>query len=364
MAATATFNGMKCRLAGNSGLWLSEVGLGMWKWGDPSYDGARIGDHEGFKVLDRALELGIFHWDTACSYNMGAGNSERLLGRYFASRGSSIRDKVILATKVANSVRPEHVLDASFTPNQRGASRVYLRKEVENCLQRMQTDRLDLLYLHSPAVDGEGNYTTPLDETWGAMDDLVSQGKINYLGVSNHTAGQLEEVQEALKQVGKDVSRRIVVIQNRYNMVERAEVTKEDDGNDEEFLCACDEQSVSVVPFFPLASGLLTGRYRRANLKKAQGRIIDDGAQSTFLTKRNLDVVEGLLPIARRKGISLAQLAIAWLLAKPQVASVIAGVTKVEQLEDNAKAHQVELTEGDLARIETVLTQPARRRRK
>ena len=355
MKATAEYNGMKCRLAGHSGLWLSEVGLGMWKWGDPSYDGARIGDHDGFKVLDRALELGIFHWDTACSYNKGAGNSERLLGRYFASRGRAVREKVILATKVRNSVRPEHAMEASFTPNQSGASRVYICNEVENCLQRCQTDRIDLLYLHSPHADGDGNYLTPPEETWGAMDDLVSQGKVRYLAVSNHSLEQIDAAQQALESVRKDASRTLVTIQNRYNMLERANVTQEEGGDDGAFLKACEERDLGVVPFYPLASGVLTGRYRRDNLDCVEGRIIDDAAQDMFLTDRNLKVVEGLDPIAKEKGITLAQLALAWLLARSPVVSVIAGVTRLEQIEDNAGAAQVELSEGDQARIEQVL---------
>ena len=352
MSATVEFNGMKCRRAGNSGLYLPEIGLGMWKWGDPSYDGSRIGDHEGFKVLDRALELGILHWDTACSYNKGSGNSERLLGRYFASRGHSVRDKVVLATKVRNSVRPEHEMEWSFTPNQSGASRIYFRNEVEACLRRLRTDRIDILYLHSPHTDEEGNYLTPPDETWGAMDDLATQGKVNYIAVSNHSAHQIAQVQDMLRQVGKDVSRRIILVQNRYNLLERSEVTKQDNGNEEEFLSFCHKEGIGIVPFFPLASGLLTGRYRRDNLDKVSGRIMDDGTQDTFLTERNLNAVEKLVPIAEAKRISLAQLPIAWLLSKRSVVSVIAGVTRMEHLEDNAKATKVQLAQEEIAQIE------------
>jgi aryl-alcohol dehydrogenase-like predicted oxidoreductase len=149
------FRDMKCRQVGHSGLWVSEVGLGLWKWGDPSYDGSRVGEHEGFKILDRALELGVFFLDTANSYNWGSGNSERLIGRYFASRGRCIREQVVLATKIANPVRAEYEEKADFTPNQRGASRLYIRRAVEGCLRRLQTDYIDLLYIHYPVVDKE-----------------------------------------------------------------------------------------------------------------------------------------------------------------------------------------------------------------
>lgn len=158
---------MKCRQVGGSGLWVSEVGLGLWKWGDPPYDRSRVGDHEGFKILDRAQELGVFFWDTANSYNLGSDNSERLLGQYFASRGKRTRDRVILATKITNPVREEHEEQADFTPNQRGASRAYIMKAVEDCLHRLRTDYIDLLYLHSPTLDEDGDYETPLEETWG-----------------------------------------------------------------------------------------------------------------------------------------------------------------------------------------------------
>ena len=357
MSQTTQFKGMKCRLVGRSGLWVSEVGLGLWKWGDPSYDGSRVGDHNGFAILDRALELGVFHWDTACSYNRGSGNSERLLGRYFYSRGRAVREKVVLATKIKNPVRPEHVMEKDATPNQGGASRVYIRNAVDNCLQRLQTDYIDLVYLHSPVVDDEGNFVVPLEETWGAMDDLITQGKVCYIAVSNHSAAQMNAVQQCLEEVGKDASRRIVAVQNRYSMLERTAVTGEEDGSEPEFLAACDQMKIGLVPFYPLASGALTGRYRRNNLDQATGRIIDDGAQDTFLTERNLNVIEGLIPLAEKKGITLAQLAIAWLLAKSPVCSVIAGVTRMEHLDDNAQASQTQLSEKDMAMIGEVLAQ-------
>ena len=188
------FRGMPCRRVGNSGLFVSTVGLGMWKWGDPAYDGSRIGDHEGFEVLDRALELGVFHWDTACSYNLGSGNSERLLGRYFAARPRSVREQVVMATKIHNPVRAEHAMQADFTPNQLGASRTYIHFGVDKCLERLQTDYIDLLYLHQNGTDDDGNYRVPIEETWGAFDDLVSQGKVRYLAVSNHSAKQMGNV--------------------------------------------------------------------------------------------------------------------------------------------------------------------------
>ncbi len=345
------FRSMPCRRVGNSGLFVSVVGLGMWKWGDPVYDGSRIGDHEAFEVLDRALELGVFHWDTACSYNLGSGNSERLLGRYFAARPRSVREQVVMATKIHNPVRAEHAMQADFTPNQLGASRTYIHFGVDKCLERLQTDYIDLLYLHQSGTDGEGNYRVPIDETWGAFDDLVSEGKVRYLAVSNHSAKQMANVVATLKKVGKDVSRRIVAVQNRYNLVQQDSLASEEGGRASDFLKAAARADVGVIPYYPLASGLLTGRYRKGKLEEASGRIIDDGDEAEFLTEPYLEAVEGLLSVAESKGISLAQLAIAWLLANEQVPSVIAGVTEMGHLEDNVNAAGVELTDDDMARI-------------
>ena len=349
------FRGMPCRRVGNSGLFVSAVGLGMWKWGDPAYDGSRIGDHEGFEVLDRALELGVFHWDTACSYNLGSGNSERLLGRYFAARPHSVREQVVMATKIHNPVRAEHAMQADFTPNQLGASRTYIHFGVDKCLERLQTDYIDLLYLHQNGTDDEGNYRVPIEETWGAFDDLVSQGKVRYLAVSNHSAKQMANVVAALDKVSKDVSRRIVAVQNRYNLVQQDALAVEEGGRASDVLKAAARAGVGVIPYYPLASGLLTGRYRKGKLQEASGRIIDDGDEAEFLTEPYLEAVEGLLSVAESKGISLAQLAIAWLLANEQVPSVIAGVTKMGHLEDNVNAAGVELTDDDVARIDEIV---------
>jgi aryl-alcohol dehydrogenase-like predicted oxidoreductase len=349
---------MKCRRVGNSGLWVSEVGLGLWKWGDPSYDGSRVGDHEGFRMLDRALELGVIHWDTACSYNNGSGNSERLLGRYFTLRGSRVRNTVVLATKVSNPVRDEHEMEREFTPNERGSNRKYILMAVDNCLRSLRTDRIDILYLHEPSLMPDGSCETPPDETWAALDDIVTAGKAVYLAVSNVTASQLDENAAALALVASNPSRRLIAVQNWYNLAERRKVATEGEdrlaGDEQAFLRHIAKRKVGLVPFFPLASGLLTGRYRRDTLATASGRIIDDGDmwKKMFLTERNLALVENLLKIAARKECTLAQLSIAWLLSHDVVPSVIAGATRMEQIEENSGAPAVELVSEDLEEID------------
>jgi aryl-alcohol dehydrogenase-like predicted oxidoreductase len=339
---------------GHSGLWVSEIGLGLWKWGYPSYDGSRIGEHEGFKILDRALELGVTHWDTANSYNMGSGNCERLLGRYFKSRGPRVREQVVLATKIRNSARAEHEMKRDFSPNEAGASRRYIIKAVEDCLTRLQTDWIDVLYHHAPCVLPDGSWETPLDEMWDAFDHLINQGKVRYLAVSNRTLDQLEAERNALAQVATNSSRRLIGVQNAYNLLQRPKVSALGDNatlaDEQAFLDYLTEKKIGLVPYIPLAVGLLTGRYRKGDLDPT-GRLsqkADAWWRDEFLTDRNLELVEDLLAIAEAKECTLPQLAMAWLLSHDEVCSVIPGVTKMAHLEDNVKACTVSLTQEEL----------------
>ena len=357
---TKTYKGMVYRRVGNSGLWVSEVGIGLWKWGDPSYDGSRVGEHEGFRILDRALELGVIHWDTANSYNEGSGNSERLLGRYFQSRGTRARNMVVLATKVKNAVRDEHEMTRDFSPNESGASRKYIVQAVEDCLRRLQTDRIDILYHHSPNLLPDSSWETPLDETWDTFDLLIRQGKVLYLAVSNRTAAQLEAESRALVDVASNSSHRIIGIQNRYNILDRPRVSKKKGeptvADEQEFLEYIAQKGIGLIPFMPLALGLLTGRYRKGKLDET-GRLSKQAGEARrdeFLTDRNLALVDKLDAIAKRKGCSLAQLSIAWLLSHEVICSVIAGVTKMEQLEENAMSPSVSFSQEELEEVDNL----------
>jgi len=346
---------MHYRRCGGSGLWLSEVGLGLWKWGDPSYDGSRIGEHDGFAVLDRALELGVTHWDTANSYNAGSGNSERLLGRYFASRDSHTRDQVVLASKIRNPVRCEHETAREFSPNESGASRKYIVQAVDASLHRLGTDYIDILYHHSPSLLDDGSWETPLEETWSAFDDLVRQGKVRYLAVSNRSGTQLADENAALRSVAAPKDTRIIAVQNRYNLVDRAEVSYGKE-SEPDFLARLDRERVGLVPMVPLAVGFLTGRYR-PDVTDSSGRLATESDRrwaERYLTKRNYDVLDEVEAIGTAHDASIAQIAIAWLLTREQVPSVIAGVTRMEQLEDNAKATAVDLTDEEIARLDAL----------
>jgi aryl-alcohol dehydrogenase-like predicted oxidoreductase len=357
---TKTFKDMKYRRMGNSGLWVSEVGLGLWKWGDPTYDGSCVGEDDGFKILDRALELGITHWDTANSYNLGAGNSERLIGRYFKSRGSRARNMIVLATKIKNAVRDEHEMSRAFSPNETGASRKYIIQAVDDCLKRLQTDRIDVLYHHAPSFLSNGLWETPLDETWDTFDQLVRQGKVLYLAVSNRTVDQLGEEIKALAGNTSNSSHRIIGVQNRYNLLDRPRVSGKKSEmsivDEQEFLNYITSEKIGLIPFTPLAVGMLTGRYHKGKIVKT-GRLSESAGEAwrnEFLTDRNFQRVEKLAAIAKRKGCSLAQLSISWLLSHKITCSVITGVTKMEQLEDNVKAPSVSLTIQELEEIDTL----------
>ena len=356
--ATKTFRGMKYRRMGHSGLWVSEVGLGLWKWGEPSYDGARVGEHDGFAILDRALELGVSHWDTASSYNQGAGNSERLVGRYFASRGARARQSVILATKVRNPVRDPHEMARQFSPNESGASRRYLYQAVDDCLRRLQTDWIDVLYHHGPDLLPDGSWAAPLEETWDAMNSLVQAGKVRYLAVSNRSSTQLDQEQGALQGVSANPARRIVGVQNHYSLLERPRAAAIGDSasieDEAAFLDYLGHAEIGLVPYFPLAAGMLTGRYLRGRMD-SDGRLSPEsgeGLADRFITERSLDIVLKLDEIARRKGCTIPQLAIAWLLTRDVVCSVIAGVTRMEHLEDNAGAPGVSLSPEELEELD------------
>lgn len=347
------FNGMKYRQAGNSGLWLSEIGLGLWKWGYPEYDESRIGEHEGFKVLDRALELGVTHWDTANSYNLGSGNCERLLGRYLSRRDRFTREQVVVATKIRNPVRSEHEEARSFSPNQMGASRKYIMQAVEGSLRRLNSEYIDILYHHAPNLKEDGSWETPLEETWAAFEDLIRQGKVLYAAVSNRSGKQLTEENAALGAVSGPFKSRLVTVQNRYSLIDRSSVGG--DETESSFFKRIRAEKIGLIPMMPLAVGFLTGRYRRGSTD-TQGRLAtaaDKSWAESYLTEQNYEILDLVERIASDHGATIPQVALAWLLSHDEVPSVIAGVTKMAQLEDNVGAASLVLTSEELRELES-----------
>ena len=287
---------------GSSGLEVSRVGLGCNNFG-------RRLDLEGTRaVVEAALAEGITFVDTADVY--GGGMSEQFLGEILEGR----RDEAVLATKFG------------MGDGGRG-TRDYLRRSLAGSLERLRTDRVDLFYYHRP--DGE----TPIAETIEAMHELVEEGTVRALGVSNFSVEELNEAAE---------SGPIAALQNRYSLLER---DAEDD-----VLPRCAELGVSFIPYFPLASGLLTGKYRRGEPPPAGTRL--EGSDA--LTDEAFDVVEALENFAQARGHTLLELAIAGLASQPAVASVIAGATKPEQVQANAAAAEWELSADELAELRSI----------
>jgi aryl-alcohol dehydrogenase-like predicted oxidoreductase len=301
---------MRFRQMGTSGLTVSVIGLGGNNFG------TRCGQEQTNAVVHAALDSGITFFDTAPAYG-GADGSELMLGN--ALQG--IRQQVVLATKFGFRIHPPEIAP--------GSRRNVLR-EVEDSLRRLQTDYLDLYYLHH--VDP----ATPIDETLAALDDLVAQGKVRYIGVCNMLAWQLVEADWTAR--GKNLAR-FIAAQNQYNLLDRAA--------EEQLVPACARYGIGLVPYSPLANGLLSGKYQRGQPPPEGTRL---ASRTNVLNDVNFDRVEMLTAFGRERGLSLLDLALGGLLAQPTVASVIAGATSPEQVHANAAAADVELSLADLPR--------------
>jgi aryl-alcohol dehydrogenase-like predicted oxidoreductase len=293
---------MRHRQLGRSGLTVSVVGLGGNNFG------RRLDLEQTRAVVDTALDSGINLIDTANSYG-DRGGSETFLGEVLKGR----RDDVVLATKFGS--------DMGEGPGVARASRWYIRRAVDQSLRRLQTDRIDLYQLHLP--DG----ITPIAETLAALDDLVQEGKVLYTGSSNFAGWQVVDAEWMARTTGTE---RFISAQNHYSLLARAA--------EAELLPACEAVGVGVLPYFPLANGLLTGKYRRGQERPAGTRM--DGRE---ISAKQWDRIERLAAFAEERGHTLLELAIGGLLARPSVGSVIAGATSPEQVKANVAAADWEL---------------------
>jgi len=299
------------RRLGREGPDVSIVGLGCNNFG------MRV-DLEGTRaVVDAALEAGVTLFDTADIYG-GKGGSESLLGEVLEGR----RDRVVLATKFGG--------DMGDGTEARG-SREYIHKAIDASLQRLRTDVVDLYQYHTP------DHVTPFEETFGALDELVRTGKVRYVGHSNLNARQVEEVDAICRDRGFATP---VSAQNEYSLLRRQA--------EEELLSTCERLGIGVLPYFPLASGLLTGKYRRGEPRPEGTRL---AGRNEVFTNETFDRLEALEEFARARGLTLLQVAIGGLLAQPAIASVIAGATKPEQVRANVEAAQWEPTPEDVAAL-------------
>ncbi len=313
---------MQLRNLGKSGLRVSTVGLGCNNFG------GRLDLEASRRVVHKALDLGITFLDTADIYG-DAGGSETILGEILGDR----RKEIVLATKFGMVMSEEHQL--------KGASRRYIMSAVEDSLRRLKTDWIDLYQLHTPDPH------TPIEETLRALDDLVRHGKVRYIGCSNLSAWQAVEAQWTSRHLGLEA---FVSCQDEYSLLVR--------DIERELVPAAQAYGLGVIPYFPLASGLLTGKYKHdAPLPEGTRLANTQRLASRYMTERNWRKVERLNQFCEARNRSLLELAFSWLLARPQVASVIAGATRPEQVEQNVAAAGWELSQDDLAEIDRVLSE-------
>jgi aryl-alcohol dehydrogenase-like predicted oxidoreductase len=306
---------MTYRPLGESGLIVSSVGLGCNAFG------TRIDVETTAVVVDAALEHGITLFDTADIY--GHGQSEKLLGAALGTR----RDEVVVATKFGGDMKGLNGPDWGA----RG-SRRYIRNAVEASLRRLGTEWIDLYQMHFP------DPITPIEETLAALDELVTEGKVRYIGSSNFDGWQVVDADWAARSAGYE---RFISAQNKYSLYDRAA--------EDELVPACEHVGVGILPYYPLEYGLLSGKYRRDEPAPAGSRLV---ARPALLEGADFDRIEALERFAAERGVGILDVAISGLAAQPAVASVIAGATRPEQVAANVAAVAWEPTAADLAALE------------
>jgi aryl-alcohol dehydrogenase-like predicted oxidoreductase len=317
---------MKTRALGKSGLELTRIGMGTWAIGGAGwqYGWGKQDDADSIAAIHEALDLGITWIDTAAVY--GFGHSEEVLGRAVKGR----RDRLHIATKCGRLKAPDGVSIVS------GLSAASIREELEGSLKRLQTDYVDLYQIHWPDPDAQ------IEEAWGEIAKAVKQGKVRYAGVSNFSAAQLRRIQKIHP---------VASLQPPYSMLRR--------GVEKEILPFCREQGIGVICYSPMQMGLLTGTFTKARLASLPA---DDlrGRDPLFVEpalSRNLALVEKLRPIAERNGRSLAELAIAWVLRRPEVTAAIVGGRRPGQVRGIAGAAAWDLSQEDAAEIDSLIAQ-------
>jgi aryl-alcohol dehydrogenase-like predicted oxidoreductase len=310
---------MEYRRLGNSGLQVSVIGLGTNNFGP------RVDYPAAERVLLRAVDEGMNFIETSNTY--GEGQAEEFIGK--ALRGH--RQQVLVATKVASNM--------GDGPNTHGGSRKHILEQVELSLQRLQTDYIDLYQIHYY------DPFTPLEETLRTMHWLVQQGKVRYVGCSNFAAWQVAEAMGITRALGLEP---LISVEPEYSMLKRA--------IERELIPCCTRYNVGILPYFPLASGFLTGKYQRGQPAAAGTRFsVQTRRAETILTPENFDVLEKLDAFAAARSRPLVELAFAWLLAHPQVSSVIAGATTPAQITANAKAVDWHLSAAEMEELDGIL---------
>ena len=323
---------MEYRQLGRTGLRLSAVGLGCGNFGGigslPSLFGQGENEREAHAILDTADDMGINFFDTANAY--GGGRSEAYIGSWLRLRGSQVRQRILLSTKVFNRV--------GQGPNEAGLSRRHILTQIEHSLQRLRSDYVDMYLLHEP------DWSTPVDETLRAFDDLLGQGKVRYIGASNVPAWFMAKALWLSDVHGWD---RLAWVQNSFSLLDRAD--------EREVLPLCAEHGLGYTPFSPLAGGWLTGKYQRSGTYPAGSRMtLRPEPYTPWANEHTFTMLERLKAYAQQHGTDMAALALAWLLGHPQVTAPIVGPRKPEHLETVRQAIQLQLSDSERDEIAAI----------
>lgn len=327
----ADFHGMPYKQLGKSGLRASAIGLGTWKYGYPETgDQSRVGEKAAMEIFDRAWELGVTFWDTANRYNLASGNSERVIGHWLNQNPDKRRD-IVLATKVWGGMDGR-------TPNHWGLSRGNILDSVHACLERLQTDHIDLLYFHRP------DPLIGIDESLLAVEDLIREDTVRYFAVSNADVKTLSDYNQFLKEAGP-LRTRVCAVQNRYDILrgEAADVPG--------VLDHAARENISFIAWGPLGQGLLTGRYNERNAVGQGDRLFDEkslGVLDNDAISRKLQI---LAQYADRFGVSMATLTLAIMLQIPGMGPVIPSASNIRQLEANAAAATLSISQEQVCQI-------------
>ena len=311
---------MEYRRLGNTGLKVSRLCFGTMTYGSKAWRPWVLEYDEALPFFRHALDLGVNFLDTADMYSLGV--SEEIVGRAIRELGAS-RDKLVIATKVFNAM--------SGDPNDRGLSRKHIFHSIDNSLKRLGTDFVDLYQIH------RFDYDTPIEETLGALDDLVRMGKVRYIGASAMYAWQFMKM---LATSEKLRLAKFVTMQNYYNLVYREE--------EREMLPLCRAEGVGLIPFSPLARGFVVGNRRKEDWGETVRAKTDDYSRGQFYRPQDFAVVDRITQVAQNRGVSNAQIALAWVLQQPGITAPIIGASKLQHLDDAVAAQSIHLDAEEL----------------
>ena len=323
---------MEQRQLGRTDLRLSRIGLGCGNFGGigsaPEHFGGGETEAEAFRLMDEAWDLGITFFDTADAY--GGGRSEQAIGRWLKTKNADVRDRLVISSKVFHS----DVGD----PRDRGLSHDRILRQIDRSLERLGVERLDMYLIHEPDPD------TPLEETLGALDELVRAGKVRWIGASNIEGWRLRE---SLELSGAGGLARFEWVQNEYSLLAREA--------EEDVLPVCGEHELGFTPFSPLAGGWLTGKYRAGQPFPAGSRMtLRPGPYQTLVHDRTFSALEELGGAAAERGVDMATLALAWVLTHPQFPAVVIAPRRPQHLDPVTPALELDLTDDERANLAAV----------